>query len=75
MKCNGCGGEIATLGGTFSYGDVYGPYLDENATQKSVDAEHHRTFCPKCTTVLKDILLNSDLSDHWHKYDFDDQTT
>lgn len=70
MKCNGCGGEIEELGGTFSYGDVH-KYLPDRATQESVEADHHRTLCPKCARVMKDILLNSDLSEHWEDEDDD----
>lgn len=63
MKCNGCGGEIDTLGGTFSYGE---PSIGRGgATRSAVRADHHRTFCPSCTVVIKEIILNSDLSEHW----------
>lgn len=72
MKCNGCGGEIDQLGGTFSYGDVSNPVPPHESqhlpdVQDVVYANHHRTFCPKCAKVLKDIILNSDLSDHWEE--------
>jgi hypothetical protein len=69
QKCNGCGDEIDTLGGVFSYGEVW--HDDAPGPQSIVGADYHRTLCPRCQHVLKDILLNSDLSDHWHKYDFD----
>lgn len=69
MKCNGCGGDIDVLGGTFSYGE---PSIGSGgATRDAVRADHHRTLCRKCARVVKSILLNSDLSEHWEKEGFD----
>jgi hypothetical protein len=63
MKCNGCGGEFDLLGGVFGYGDI--TFLREGGFA----TEYTKTLCPKCTRVMKDILLNSDLSEHWSEDD------
>lgn len=69
LKCNGCGGEFDLLGGTFSWGrpviHTNGPFPDE------VHAHYHKTLCPRCQRVMKDILLNSDLSDQWEEFDWE----
>lgn len=78
MKCNGCGIEMDTLGGTFSYGNVSDPHMPDLKSPvpsmvdppKYVQADYHKTLCPRCQHVLKDILTSSDLSDHWHKYEW-----
>jgi len=67
MQCNGCGGEFDALAGVLAYGDAS---IAEVRGQKMVVAEHHKTLCPRCQHVLKDILLSSDLSEHWHKYEW-----
>ena len=68
MKCNGCGGEFSITAATFSYGDV--SIGNGGATRDAVRADYHKTLCPRCQHVLKDILLRSDLSEHWHKYEW-----
>jgi hypothetical protein len=82
-KCNGCGGEMDVdtfdtdeLGGTFSYGNTqpprepdYAQHFPDGEIPEMVQAENHKTLCPKCTRVMKDILLNSDLSEHWSEDD------
>lgn len=70
MRCNGCGGEIRILGGVFSYGTTDIEYND--VFRDEVRADHHRTLCPRCQRVIKDMLLNSDLSDHWDKFDWEE---
>lgn len=69
MKCNGCGGDIEDWGGAFGYGGpAVVPDIHDRAVigdNKMYVAEYWRTLCHKCAAVLKDILLNSDLSDHW----------
>jgi hypothetical protein len=68
-KCNGCGGEIEHLGGTFSWGGPSQlPDIHERASVGRSGlwtADYTKTLCPKCTRVMKEILLNSDLSEHW----------
>jgi hypothetical protein len=62
MKCNGCGGDIDStgdLGGFVGYGNA----------SVAKGAQHIKELCPKCTRVMKSILLNSDLSDHWENED------
>lgn len=66
-QCNGCGGEFDTLAGVLAYGDV--SIGNGGATRSAVRADYRKTLCPRCQQVLTDILLSSDLSDHWHKYD------
>jgi hypothetical protein len=64
MKCNGCGASIdsAALKGTFSYGD---PTIGNGgALRDTVRADHHKELCGPCARVIKDIILNSDLSEH-----------
>lgn len=68
MKCNGCGGEFDVLAGTLSYGQTWQD--DTPGPQSIVGADHHKTLCPRCQHVLKDILLRSDLSEQWHKYEW-----
>ena len=74
MKCNGCGGEFETLGGFFGYGDARTPLAHDHPTlPREVElgtANYVKTLCPRCQHVLKDILLRSDLSEHWHKYEW-----
>lgn len=69
MKCNGCGEDIMILGGFFGYGDARAPLAFDHPTLDSSKeigtSEHMRTLCDKCAAVIKNILLNSDLSDHW----------
>jgi hypothetical protein len=67
MQCNGCGGEFDALAGVLAYGGVF---IEETQRPTATRAEHHKTLCPRCQHVLKDILLSSDLSDHWHKYEW-----
>jgi hypothetical protein len=67
MKCNGCGGEFSTLGGTLSYGDAF---IEESQRPTAARAHYHKTLCPRCQHVMKDILRNSDLKEHWEKYDW-----
>jgi len=67
MQCNGCGGEFDALAGVLAYGDTS---IAEVRGQKMVVAEYRKTLCPRCQHVLKDILKSSDLSEHWHKYDW-----
>ena len=75
-KCNGCGGEFDALAGVLAYGDVQPPRQPDYAQHVGdgvldiVQAEHFKTLCPRCQHVLKDILLRSDLSEHWHKYEW-----
>lgn len=69
MKCNGCGGEIETLAAAYGYDNVstqetyYHPTVPDD--KEMVLSQYQRTFCVKCHQVLKNIILNSDLSDHW----------
>jgi len=68
MQCNGCGGEFDALAGVLAYGDV--SIGNGGATRDAVRADYRKTLCPRCQHVLKDILKSSDLSEHWHKYDW-----
>ena len=68
MQCNGCGGEFDALAGVLAYGNA--SLFNGGATRDGVHAEHRKTLCPRCQHVLKDILLSSDLSDHWQKYEW-----
>lgn len=84
MKCVGCGGEIEYevlgkkngLGGVFAYGNTHPPRKPDYAQhvgrdiQDMVQADYHKTLCPKCTRVIKSIILNSNLSEHWGNEDF-----
>lgn len=70
FKCNGCGREFETVGGTLSYGDVSVGDSGASARNSGVYAEYHKTLCPRCQYVMKDILLNSDLSEQWSSYDW-----
>lgn len=70
-KCNGCGGEFEILAGTFVYGgNVHIQESGPRSSQPGTRGRHHKTLCPRCQHVLKDILLRSDLSEHWHKYEW-----
>lgn len=73
MRCNGCGGEFEQPAGLFCYGNVE-EVSDLDAPQvrrENINASRFaKTLCPRCKHVLKDILLSSDLSDHWEKYDW-----
>ena len=69
MKCNGCGGDIDStgdLGGFVGYGNAS---VAKGAAADDGYAQHIKELCPKCTRVMKSILLNSDLSDHWENED------
>jgi hypothetical protein len=68
MKCNGCGGEFDPLGGVLSYGNV--SMFNGGANRDGVRGDYRKTLCPRCQHVLLDILKSSDLSDHWHKYEW-----
>lgn len=70
MKCNGCGGEFPDelLTGTLSYGNA--SIGNGGATRDAVRADHHKTLCPRCQHVMKDILLSSDLSEQWDSYEW-----
>lgn len=68
MKCNGCGADIDDLGSAHVYGDVSSIEGPDGIYNAAV-GQYVRTFCPNCAIVIKDILLNSDLSEHWHKYE------
>lgn len=35
--------------------------------------DHERTFCRGCHRVLKSMMLNSDLSEHWESEDLPDE--
>lgn len=65
MKCNGCGREFP---GRLTYGTLSFGLLDLHTA--SVSAQHHKTLCPRCQHVMKDILLSSDLSEQWDSYDW-----
>lgn len=67
MICNGCGGEFVGVGGFFGYGAAR---ISGNESAKQGRANYIKTFCPRCQHVVKDIILSSDLSDHWHKYNW-----
>lgn len=69
MKCNGCGAEIEDLCAVFLHGDVGTIQFPDTGSYAGAVGKHRRTFCANCTVVMKDIVLNSDLSDHWHKYE------
>jgi len=68
MKCNGCGNEFDRLAGVLGYGSVV--IGNGWTTRDPIRADHTKTLCPRCQHVLKDILLSSDLSDHWQKYEW-----
>lgn len=78
MKCNGCGREIIHLAAVYAYGNVTEPHFPNLRSAPPtlveipdyVQAEHFRTLCPRCHHVMKDILLHSDLSDHWDNYEW-----
>jgi hypothetical protein len=66
FKCNGCGGEYDEqwCSGLYAYGNA--THSDSGAIAKEVVyAQHVRTLCIGCHMVLKAMLLNSDLSEHW----------
>jgi len=71
-KCNGCGGEFDALAGVLAYGDASFETMEFNPVESRqvVDAAYNKTLCPRCQHVLKDILISSDLSEHWHKYEW-----
>ena len=74
MKCNGCGREIGELDGlplaaTLSYGTV-SKFVPDRGVRSAVMADYHKTLCPRCQHVMKDILLSSDLSEQWDNYDW-----
>lgn len=73
-RCNGCGGEFDALTGVLAYG---GPSTVPDIHDRAVagkaglwTADYAKTLCPRCMHVLKDILMSSDLSEHWHKYEW-----
>jgi len=68
MKCNGCGGEFDALAGTLSYGSA--SVGNGGATRDAVRADYHKTLCPRCQHVMKDILLRSDLAEQWDSYEW-----
>lgn len=67
MKCNGCGGKLP-LAAVYAYGEVR---IEDVQRPTAVRAKHRRTLCPRCHVVMNDILLRSDLSDHWDDYDWE----
>jgi hypothetical protein len=66
--------EYGIHGGVWLYGRVTElPNADSQSTVRKDGlwtADYAKTLCPRCQTVLKDIILNSNLSNHWHKYDW-----
>lgn len=69
MKCNGCGIDTELLAAVFGYENV--SVSDGGAVGAKVAyADYMKTLCPRCQHVLKDILVSSDLSEHWHKYEW-----
>lgn len=66
FNCNGCGGEYDEkwLSGLYAYGNA--THSNSGAVSKEVVyAQHVRTLCIACQMVMKSMLLNSDLSEHW----------
>lgn len=70
MKCNGCGGEFPDrlTRGVLAYG---GLSIGDGLIKTTTDADYTKTLCPRCQHVMKDILLSSDLSEHWEKYEWE----
>lgn len=65
MKCNGCGRELYGLGGFLGYGSAR---ISGAEDSKRATANYIKTLCPRCSHVMKDILLRSDLSEQWENY-------
>ena len=70
MQCNGCGGEFTALGGVLAYGSAAYEKGRPYSGRTTVWGDYAKTLCPRCQHVLKDILLSSDLSEHWDEYDW-----